>query len=105
MAISYCVVCRCALLIPLSRPSQKAGSLTDAEGLGGERGLFGRASSLTPSEEGGKITTKMQSCRSQRELSAVGGQLGLNVHSADGAFPAGSQPLIHARLMEEVHAR
>lgn len=74
-------------------------------GGGGERALFGRASSPTPPEEGGEIAMKIRSCRSQRELSAVGGQLGLNVHSADGAFPAGSQPLIHARLMEEVHAR
>lgn len=31
----------CALLIPLSQPSQKAGSLSDAEG---EKGMFGRAS-------------------------------------------------------------
>lgn len=37
-------------------------------------------------------------------LSAVGGQLGLNVHSADGALPAGGQPLVNARLVKEVHA-
>lgn len=48
--------------------------------------------------------TKIQSCRSQQELSTVGGQLSLNVHSADGAFPAGGQPLVHTRLVEEMHA-
>ena len=47
---------------------------------------------------------QIQSCRSRQELSTVGGQLGLNVHSADGALSAGGQPLVHARLVEEVHA-
>lgn len=38
------------------------------------------------------------------EASAVWCQLGLNVHPAYGAFPTGGQPLVHTRLVEEVHA-
>lgn len=37
--------------------------------------------------------------------SAVRRQLGLNVHPTYGALPAGGQPLVHTRLVEEVHAR
>lgn len=87
------------------------GRLTDRcrrveVGVVGAKGLVWQSFLPDPAGGGGgEITTKIRSCRSRRELSAVGGQLGLNVHSADGAFSAGSQPLIHARLMEEVHAR
>lgn len=84
---------------------QRGGGFKKREvGVAGGGGLFGRTSSPTTAGQGGEITTKIRSCGSRRELSAVGGQLGLNVHSADGAFPAGGQPLIHARLVEEVHA-
>ena len=87
-------------LIPLSQPSQKAGSLTGAEG---RKGVW-QSFPLRGSD--GELTRKIQSCRRrQEEPSTVGGELGLNVHSADGAFPAGGQPLVHARLVEEVHAR
>lgn len=69
------------------------------------RGGEGCLAELTPPEGGdGELTRKIQSCRSRRVLSTVRGQLGLYVHSADGAFSAGGQPLIHTRLVEEVHA-
>lgn len=35
--------------------------------------------------------------------SAVGSQLCLNVHSADGTFLAHGEPLVHTQLVEEVH--
>ena len=35
--------------------------------------------------------------------SAVGSQLCLNVHSADGAFLAHGEPLVHTQLMKEMH--
>lgn len=65
---------------------------------GGRKGLVWQ--SFHPDPAGGRRRNGKL-----RGLSAVGGQLGLNVHSADGAFPAGGQPLVHARLVEEVHAR
>lgn len=36
--------------------------------------------------------------------SAVGVQLCFDVNSTDGTLPAGGQPLVHAALVEEVHA-
>ncbi len=36
-------------------------------------------------------------------VSALGGELCLDVHSADGTLPTGGQPLIHTRLMEQMH--
>lgn len=35
--------------------------------------------------------------------SAVGSQLCLNVHSADGTFLAHGEPLVHTQLMEKMH--
>lgn len=35
--------------------------------------------------------------------SAVGSQLCLNVHPADGAFLAHGEPLVHAQLVKEMH--
>ena len=69
----------------------------------GGRGVFGRA--FPPRREAMENSQdQIRSCGSRQEPSTVGGQLGLNVYSADGAFPAGGQPLVHTRLVEEVHA-
>ena len=70
---------------------------------------FGSApTSGLPPEGGGRRMTRPdpKSCTGgpQEGASTVGGQLGLNVHSADGALPAGGQPLVHTPLVEEVHA-
>lgn len=35
--------------------------------------------------------------------STLGGQLGLDVHSADGALLIGQEPLVHTQLMEQMH--
>lgn len=69
----------------------------------GERGCLAELPP-TPAGGDGELTRKIQSCGSRQELSTVGGQLGLNVHSADGAFSAGGQPLVHTCLVKEVHA-
>lgn len=63
------------------------------------RGTFGRA----PSRDMVGITGQGHTAAGE-EASAVWCQLGLNVHPAYGAFPAGAQPLVHASLVEEVHA-
>lgn len=100
--IPRCVVGECALLIPLSQLSQK-GRLV--EWCRGGRGGVWQSLPPPPGGRQWRINkTQIQSCRSRQELSTVRGQLGLNVHSADGAFPAGGQPLVHTPLVEEVHA-
>jgi len=38
-----------------------------------------------------------------RVISALGCELCLDVHSADGTLPTGGQPLVHTRLMEQMH--
>lgn len=55
-------------------------------------------------EESRNRTTRATESRECRISSAVGVQLCFDVNSTDWTLSAGGQPLVHAALVEEVHA-
>lgn len=55
-------------------------------------------------EESKNRTTRATESQECRISSAVGVQLCFDVNSTDWTLSAGGQPLVHAALVEEVHA-